>query len=179
MPVRFETERLRVRNYEPADAADAFEVYRDPEVQRFIGNRPPADVAAAAAAMQRLTDHLEAQGSGYGWWAMEERETGTVVGFLILRPLPGWPEIEIGWHLGRAHWGKGYVTEAAGAALEYGYHTLGLRRIVAVIHPNNGRSAAVARRLGMEHAGPIRAFEQDVELYVWERPEPGRESTER
>ena len=87
--------------------------------------------------------------SGFGNWAIVEKESGRVVGAVILQPLPGHPEIEVGWHLARRAWGKGYATESARLGVDYGFETLGLNRIVAVINPANHRSLAVAERLGM------------------------------
>jgi RimJ/RimL family protein N-acetyltransferase len=90
---------------------------------------------------------------GYGMWAVERKGDGAMMGRAGLFYPEGWPAAEVGWMLGRAYWGHGYATEAARAALAYGFLTQGLERIVSVIHIDNRASQAVAQRLG-ETRGP-------------------------
>jgi RimJ/RimL family protein N-acetyltransferase len=69
---------------------------------------------------------------------------------MLLKPLPPTTDdIEVGWHLARRVWGRGYASEAARALLRYGFETLRLDEILAVVDPANERSAAVTRRVGM------------------------------
>jgi RimJ/RimL family protein N-acetyltransferase len=164
------TERLLIRPYTRDDAADAFEIYGDPEVTRYLGGGGVEEsVETQRASLERVNARYAADGHRYGFWAVEEKVTGRVVGSVILKPLPGWPEIEVGWHFARHAWGKGYATEAARSVLEYGFTELGLKRIVAVVFPENDRSIAVTRRLGMRHEGRIRAYDVEVELFAVER----------
>ncbi len=91
---------------------------------------------------------------GFGLWAVEVLGVAEFVGYVGLST-PGYetaftPCVEIGWRLASAHWGKGYATEAARAALAYGFETLGLREIVSFTVPANIRSRAVMERLGMQ-----------------------------
>ena len=93
--------------------------------------------------------------NGFGFWAAERKEDGALLGFVGLNA-PSWeapftPCIEIGWRLAHAHWGHGYATEAARAALAFGFDRLGLDEIVAFTLPANHRSRAVMARLGMRH----------------------------
>jgi len=141
-------------------------LYGDPEAVVFIGNKPDPDVAATREALTRFAAAYEAN-RGLGYWAVALRDGGQVIGSVILRPLPGHPEIEIGWHFARKFWGQGYATEAARGALAYGNQAYGFERIVAVIHPANSRSLALAHRLGLIHEGQIEAFQQKLELFVW------------
>jgi RimJ/RimL family protein N-acetyltransferase len=91
---------------------------------------------------------------GFGWWALESRDTGEFVGRAGLDvvgddvPFTG---VDIGWRLTRSAWGHGYATEAATACLAFGFDTLGLPEIVATTTADNLRSQAVMRRLGMTH----------------------------
>jgi ribosomal-protein-alanine N-acetyltransferase len=62
------------------------------------------------------------------------------------------PAVEVGWRLARSAWGKGYATEAARAALTFGFEQVGLEEIVAFTAVGNQRSRAVMERLGMSHA---------------------------
>jgi RimJ/RimL family protein N-acetyltransferase len=109
------------------------------------------DRVAADATVDRIRAHWEQH--GWGLWAAELRATGEFVGFLGLLvpryPLPGDPGVEVGWRLGRAHWGHGYATEGARAALELGFGSLELPEIVAVTALGNVRSRAVMERIGL------------------------------
>jgi RimJ/RimL family protein N-acetyltransferase len=165
MSILFETERLLIRPYTPDDAEEAFEIYNDPEVAHFIGGVVEESIETQRASLERINRRYEEAGGGFGYWAIVEKTGGRIVGTVILQPLPGWPEVEVGWHLARRAWGNGYATEAARGCLDYGFGTLGLTRIVAVVDPLNTRSLAVARRLGMKHEGIIRAYEKDLEFF--------------
>jgi RimJ/RimL family protein N-acetyltransferase len=63
------------------------------------------------------------------------------------------PDIELGYRLGAAHWGRGYATEAARAVLKFGIEDLGLDRIVAVTHPENHASKRVLVKTGFSDRG--------------------------
>jgi ribosomal-protein-alanine N-acetyltransferase len=92
---------------------------------------------------------------GYGLWAVEVLAGEPFIGFCGIQPVPFeapfTPAVEIGWRLARAHWGHGYATEAARASLAYGFETVGLAEIVAMVVPANQRSISVCMRLGMRH----------------------------
>ncbi|GAA1877461.1 GNAT family N-acetyltransferase [Streptantibioticus ferralitis] len=91
---------------------------------------------------------------GFGWWAVEVRESGEFIGFTGLDEVDeGLPftGVEVGWRLARSAWGHGYATEAALAGLDFGFGTLALPEIVAVTTATNLRSQAVMRRIGMTH----------------------------
>ncbi|MFE9097894.1 GNAT family N-acetyltransferase [Streptomyces sp. NPDC007264] len=141
--------RLRVPTDEDAFAWHG--IFADPEVMRFHGGR-----AAELSVYEELTARQRRHDAEYGFclWTMLD-ESGEVIGFTGAQPWPGdWGpkgEIEIGWRLARAHWGKGYVTAAALATLER-VRAAGVPRVVAMVRPANERSTAVARRLGMELA---------------------------
>jgi len=92
---------------------------------------------------------------GWGFWAVECPGTAPFIGFTGLS-VPGFdapftPCVEIGWRLARAFWGQGYASEAARAALAYGFGTLGLTEILAFTARGNARSIAVMRRIGMTY----------------------------
>jgi RimJ/RimL family protein N-acetyltransferase len=90
---------------------------------------------------------------GFGFYAMELRETGEFIGFTGLAvpafDAPFMPRVEIGWRLSVEHWGRGLATEAARASLRYGFEELGLTEIVAFTVPANGRSRRVMEKIGM------------------------------
>jgi RimJ/RimL family protein N-acetyltransferase len=87
---------------------------------------------------------------GYGLWAVEERAGGRFVGRIGLshhRLLP--QDVEVGWALDPAVWGRGYATEGGAAALAHAFGELGVGRVVSIVHPENAASIAVMERLGI------------------------------
>lgn len=91
--------------------------------------------------------------NGFGLWALEVRATGEFIGFTGLA-VPEFeadftPVVEVGWRLARSAWGNGYATEAAQAALRFGFEEVGLTEIVSFTVPANRRSRAVMERIGM------------------------------
>jgi len=151
----FETERLVVRPWNHDDAEDILDIYSRMEVARWLGAtpRPLENLDEAHLVVDQWGSRSEPDPT-YGVWCVVERATGRPVGTVLLVPLRGGThgEVEVGWHLHPDHWGKGYATEAARAAIERGF-AAGLDEVLAVVNPHNGRSQAVCRRLGMEHLG--------------------------
>ena len=103
--------------------------------------------------VERIEGGFEA--NGFGLWALEVRASGEFIGFTGLSA-PEFeahftPAVEIGWRLARSAWGNGYATEAARAALTFGFEEVGLDEIVSFTTPANRRSRRVMERLGMSH----------------------------
>jgi len=163
--VIFETERLIARQWTLDDAEAAFQLYGDKEVVRFLGGMQA--ITTVEKVREYLAKVLERYATGsMGMWPLIEKSSGELVGAVLLKPLPEHTEIEVGWHLARAHWGKGYATESARRAIEYGFEDLGLQTIYAVVIPENERSIAVTRRLGMESLGRTSEYYGlEVELF--------------
>lgn len=147
------TERLRLRQWRADDRAPFARLNADPRVMAFF----PATLSRAEsdAVAERCAQGIAER--GWGFWAAEERATGTLLGFVGLnvpRPdLPCAPCVEIGWRLAHAHWGRGYAAEAARGALRMGFEDLALPEIVAFTAVPNLRSEAVMVRLGMRADG--------------------------
>ncbi|CAN0655992.1 Acetyltransferase PA3944 [Nitratireductor aquimarinus] len=147
-----ETERLILRNWGEEDRAFFHHINSDETIMEFFPYRRSRE--DADAAMDFIRDGIEQ--NGFGFAAVELKETGDLIGFVGLhrpRGLSNLPEdaIEIGWRLAPEFWGKGYVTEAARAWLAHGFETLGLDEIVSFAVAGNERSTAVMRRIGMRH----------------------------
>ncbi|MEV0034488.1 GNAT family N-acetyltransferase [Streptomyces sp. NPDC050804] len=140
--------QLRVPTDE--DALNWHRVFDDREVMEFHGGASAElSVYEELTARQRRHDAER----GFCLWTLLD-EDGEVIGFTGAQP---WPhesfgpvgEIEIGWRLGRTHWGRGYATAAARATLER-VRAAGVGRVVAMVNTRNERSVSVTRRLGME-----------------------------
>jgi RimJ/RimL family protein N-acetyltransferase len=124
------------------------EFFTDAEATRFLF--PENDPGTFAEAwMQRQIRRYDKTGTGLS--AIELRETGELIGQggLILQFVQGIPKLEIGYHFIRRFWGQGYATEAAIASRDFAFENDLAETVVSLIHPENLRSQAVAKKSGM------------------------------
>ena len=164
-----ETERLLIRPLRPDDAEQLHQVYGDPEAMRCIPSGCTASVEETARRIARLVD-CQARW-GMSLWAVVEKASGRVLGDCGLVPVEGrGPEVEVAYRLGRAHWGKGYATEAARACLAYGFGRLKLGRIVAITDPEHRASRQVMEKIGMRFEGPASCYGRSVVVYAAANP---------
>jgi len=146
MPI-IETERLWLRELVPEDADALAAVISDPETMRFYPE--PRDRAGVESWVERnRRRYLE---DGHGLWAMVLRSNGEVIGDcgLTRQKVDGIDEIEIGYHVRRDLWGRGYAPEAARACQAHGFETLKANRLISLIRPQNLPSRRVAEKTGL------------------------------
>jgi RimJ/RimL family protein N-acetyltransferase len=150
------TERLVLRRWRAADSEPFAKLNGDPRVMEHFPAR--LSRAESDALIERIEDCFRER--GYGLWAVELPGEAPLAGCIGLWPvdeeLPFAPAVEIGWRLDSRFWGRGLASEAASAALAFGFGELGLEQIVAYTAARNGRSRLVMERLGM-----VRDMEQD------------------
>jgi RimJ/RimL family protein N-acetyltransferase len=143
------TPRLLLRGWRSKDAEPFAAMNADPEVMAHFP--APLDAGDSNTMLERMQAHWD--GEGFGLWAVERAGDGAFLGFTGLsRPsfeAHFTPAVEVGWRFARAAWGHGYATEAAAAALDFGFETAGLDEIVSFTVPANERSWRVMERLGM------------------------------
>lgn len=152
-----ETERLLVRHWRLDDAEDAFAMYGDPKVTRTL----PDEMAHASVEdtrewlARKIAERNAAPASTLGSWAVVDRQSRRVIGGALLdhAPINGGNPVEIGYHVARSAWGKGYATELGHALLRYGFEVASLQQIVAATLPDNTASRRVLEKLGMRYAG--------------------------
>lgn len=168
MPFPIETERLLIRPFELDDAEQIHAVWSDPEVMRWIPSGPLPTLDATRQKIQRFLAHQAAH--GFSLWPVRERATGRIVGDRGLL-LIGWtgPEVELAYRFGRASWGQGYATEAAGACLRYGFEVLVLERIIAVTDPTHVASRRVMEKNGLRRVGLAQYYGKELVKYVRDR----------
>lgn len=147
-----ETPRLVLRPPVTADLDGWSLLMSDPEAARFIGGVQPRSMCWRAILMMAGSWSL----NGFGFFSVIEKATGRWIGRVGPWHPEGWPGPEIGWGLLRDSWGRGYATEAASAAIDWTFGTLGWADAVHVIHPDNAPSRALARRLGSVRRGACR-----------------------
>lgn len=145
------TARLLLRRWREEDLRPFAALNADPAVMAHYA------APLTAARSDHLVDRIEAafDRDGFGLWAVEVIATGRFIGFTGLAEVTFAahfvPAAEVGWRLARPAWGHGYATEAARAALGYGFEVAGLDEVVSFTSVPNWRSQAVMRRLGMVH----------------------------
>lgn len=149
--VILETDRLILRRHRAADFDAYLEIFADPEMALYSG-RPAADAEEAWKRLLRKIGHWSEL--GYGFFAIEEKATGRLVGEAGLADFrrrfgPDFDRHpEVGWAIARAFQGRGYATEAAAAALDWIERRRNVARTVCIIHRDNAASIAVAGKLG-------------------------------
>jgi len=143
------TERLALRAWRPEDRAPFAALNADPVVVEYLAG--PLDRAASDELVAAHEAHWAAE--GFGTWAVEVPGVAPFVGSVGLRRMPAGlpftPAVEVAWRLARRWWGHGYATEAARAALTFGFDTAGLDDVVSFTAVGNARSRGVMERLGM------------------------------
>jgi RimJ/RimL family protein N-acetyltransferase len=166
-----ETERLRLRPFRGSDFESYAAIRADPEVMRHLGAGVPFDRGLSWRHLAFLLGHWQMR--GYGMWAMEERATGTLVGWTGFAEPEGWPGFELAWTLARRFWGRGYATEGARAALGYAFTVLGKDRVISLIRPENDASIRVAERLGERLEGRTVVIGTEFLVYAVDREAAG------
>ncbi len=155
---RLETQRLILRGWRADDVEPFIAMMADAEVAAYLtATQQPLDRAAAWNALAVILGHWAL--NRHGLFAVEEKHSGAFIGRVGAWRPEGRAELELGWALARAAWGQGYAFEAARAAGDWMFATLGPPRLSSFIHAANARSQKLAARLGFRaeaetyHAG--------------------------
>lgn len=147
----FDTERLAIRKLEMEDLPWLIELRTPDAVNRYMGGR---EMQNAEAITARMPFYLEChEKHGFGFSTMALKSTGEKIGTSGLQPLGDTGEIEVGYNLAEKYWRQGYGLECALGWLKYGFETAGLKRIVAVAHPENAGSWRIMEKCGMRFEG--------------------------
>ena len=149
MSVLVETKRLRLRGWRDKDRAAFAELNRDPEVIRYLG--PALSRKQSDSAIDKQIVLMQAGEPAF--WAATKLDNDELIGCIGVKRVTFdtafTPSFEIGWRLARAHWGRGYATESAKAALELGFTRWNLCAIHSFTVPANIKSQAVMKKIGM------------------------------
>ena len=150
MPASLRTSRLLLRPWRDEDVAPFLELSADPAVMEYLLPLSERGLSAKTWVAQKRAHWAE---RGFGQWVVELSGEASFIGVVGLETVSYeahfTPAVEVAWRLARAHWGRGYATEAARASLDYGFGELGLDEIVAPTVPANWRSRRVMEQLGM------------------------------
>ncbi len=150
------TERLELRRFRPEDVDELAPVFAQAEVWQFPYGRAFSREETESFVASQLAHWDE---HGFGLWTVGERATGRTVGYAGLAVPTFLPEIlpavEVGWRFEPAVWGRGFATEAATAALDEAFTTLGLDEVCSLPQVDNPASCRVADRLGLRRGREI------------------------
>ncbi len=147
------TERLEFRSWSPGDFELALALWGDPDVTRLFGG--PFSEEWVRERLQREISNLETH--GFQYWPIFLLETGEHVGCCGLKPYSSAEPVfsepihEIGFHLHKAHWGRGYGEEAARAVIALAFNRLGAKGLFAGHHPENHASRGLLKKLGFRY----------------------------
>lgn len=150
--IEFETDRLRLRQWQESDLESFAALNADPKVMKYFPE--PLSCQESNEMAEKIRSLIMER--GWGFWALEVKGAESFVGFcglhIPIATLPFSPCVEIGWRLSSAHWGKGYASEAARGALNIAFERLEFPEIVSYTTVDNQRSRRVMQRIGMKYS---------------------------
>lgn len=148
-------ERLVLRRLRAGDAAQVLEVFGDPEVMRYWSTPPLKDLDEAQALIHQIDELFRAK--TLFQWGIALRPADAIAGTVTLFQLDlEHRRGEIGFALGKRHWGRGIASEAVGRLIRLAFDELDLHRIEADADPRNERSLRLLERQGFRREGLLR-----------------------
>ena len=163
-----ETDRLRFRLFREDDFPTYETWCANIEIMRYLGGKTLNRVEAWRHMACQL-GHWALL--GYGYYAVEEKASGRLIGRVGFTNHPGWPAFELGWTIIPEFQGRGFASEAARMLLPYAFEALDQPHVVSLIHPDNAPSRRVAEKLGETIEGETQVLSMPVLIYGISRPE--------
>ncbi len=167
MKIFVETPRLILREILPDDVDGFFELDSDPEVHKYLGNKPVSDKSELIKVINFVRQQYEE--NGIGRWAIIDKASNSFIGWAGLKFVQELTNNHINYHdlgyrLIRKYWGKGYATEAALASLNYGFEVMQLQDIFAAAHIHNQASNSILKKVGFNF---LETFIDEDEVNNW------------
>ncbi len=139
-------------------------IWNDPEVTQFLPSRGATiSREATEKSLRNFIEHWEER--NYGIWAIAENVSSSMIGYCGLRYLDELQEVEVLYGLAKEYWNRGITTQAAQAAIAYGFDVANLVRIIAMALPENRASIRVMEKAGLKYKKQIHIFNLDVLYY--------------
>jgi ribosomal-protein-alanine N-acetyltransferase len=160
------TTRLRLRQLDTDDAPFILGLLNEPSWLRFIGDKNVHTLDDARGYLQNgpMDSYRRL---GFGLYCVELRNDATPIGLCGLIRRDTLPDVDIGFALLPAHFGQGYIPEAALAVIDQARNAFGLKRLLAITQPDNQASMAVLRKLGMRTEGSIKLTPADAPILLY------------
>lgn len=159
-----ETERLLIRPFKTEDIEPSYIMNLDAEVSKYTGD---GGIVSKEEIERRIVENVfgDYEKHGFGRLAVELKEENKFIGFTGLKYLEDMNEVDLGYRFMKEYWGKGIATESAEACVDLGFNTLGLKRMIALILPENTGSIRVIEKLNFEFEKEIIEDNQLVKVY--------------
>ena len=159
-----ETDRLLIRPFTMDDIEPAYNMNLDADVNKYTGDG--GVVSKKEIERRIIEDVLGDYGKhGYGRLAVELKSENKFIGFTGLKYLDDMDEVDLGYRFMKKYWRKGIATESAQACVNFGFETLRLNRIIAMVLPNNVNSIRVLEKLNFEYEKDIIEDDQLAKIY--------------
>ena len=159
-----ETERLLIRPFKMEDIAPSYKMNLDAEVSKYTGD---GGVVSKKEIERRIVENVfgDYQKHGFGRLAVELKGENKFIGFTGLKYLEDLDEVDLGYRFMKEYWGKGIATESAKACVNLGFNTLELKRMIAMVLPENKGSIKVLEKLNFEYEKEIIEDNQLAKVY--------------
>lgn len=173
MKFLFETTRLKIREFLPSDIDGMFELDSNPEVHKYLGNKPAKDELDAIQSIEeKITQYKE---YGVGRWAVIVKKNNDFIGWAGLKYITETTNnhqnyYDLGYRFNQKHWGKGIATEAALAVIDYAFSMLEINKIYAMADCDNVASNKVLTKIGMSLIEEFYFEETRCNWYEIKRP---------
>lgn len=164
-----ETSRLILRAFDQEDASTLHQILSEPGVLRYFPSDKPPPLERVEKLIESHRKHWA--DNEYGWWAVEDKGNGVLVGWCGLGHLEETDEVEIKYLLRRSHWGRGIATEAAAPCIDYAYRETDLETIIGLTHSENIASQKVLKKIGLSFRNEAEYFGMTCYRFTIERAE--------
>lgn len=169
MNIGLESSRLLYRPFELSDAQDMFDMDSNPEVHKYLWQKPSLHIDESIQIIEYL--HRQYKENGIGRYATIIKETGEFIGWTGIKYINDHIEngqtnfYDYGYRLDEKHWNKGYATEATKAWLDYGFDQMNIQTMNAYTHAENGASNHILGKAGFQ---AIETYQnQDLVSWKW------------
>jgi [ribosomal protein S5]-alanine N-acetyltransferase len=162
------TSHICLRPWRIEDAETLLHILQEKDILQYFPPTTPATLEKMERYIRYHLAHWEER--GYGHWAVTTREEGKVIGWNGLEFLPETQETEVAYLLSHDFWGKGLATEAAQAAVDFGFQTTGVNAIIGLVHPDNIGSQRVLEKIGLTFTCRATYFGMELNRFLIERP---------
>ncbi|MEY4539140.1 MAG: hypothetical protein RLZZ306_897 [Bacteroidota bacterium] len=166
MEIVIETQRLIIRKFTVDDAVFMLELLNTPDWLRFIGDRNIRTLEQAEQYL--LNGYMKSyKDYGFGFYVVIIKETQELIGICGIVKREGLEDVDIGFAFFQQFMGKGYGYESATAVLNYALNDLKIKRIVAIVDPENVVSIALIKKIGLQFEKMIQVSPKDIELMLF------------